>query len=141
MDDFTIITDEDKADVSYGACVAATTLTGVAIGRFAGLQGLLVVGGAGLVAGLLACRYMEEPIKQKLFGGAGALTDDELAQALHGVHLVTGVQRKAEAMYLLAAARSAASQAPTGARDAGQSRASAATSGHVILRNRSSAEA
>ena len=65
MDDFTMITDEDKANLSYSACVAATTLTGMAIGRFAGLQGLLIVGGAGVVAGLLTCRHMEEPLKHK----------------------------------------------------------------------------
>ena len=42
-DEFSFITESDKDKLSYGACVG-----GMAIGRWVGLQGLLVGGIAGL---------------------------------------------------------------------------------------------
>lgn len=107
MDDFNIITDEDKTDLSYGACVLGTTLTGLAVGRFAGVQGLLAGGGVGLAIGLLTCKTLSGPIKKKLFSQTGRLSDHELAQALQAVRQQTSVTRKSDAMLLLSLARKA----------------------------------
>jgi hypothetical protein len=67
MDDFNIISEQDTRDLSYGSCVAGSALTGLAVGRILGLQGLLAGAAAGLALGLLTCRHLQEPIKRKLF--------------------------------------------------------------------------
>ena len=137
MDDFNIISEQDKKDLSYGACVAGSALTGMAVGRFIGLQGLLAGAAAGLAFGLLACRHLQEPIKKKLFSDTGRLTDQELAQAPRAVRLETGVQSKADAMYLLAAARTShRAGIERGSARSSNSHGSARASAQLLLQGR-----
>ena len=104
-DSFNILTDADKRDISYGACVAGSALIGAGVGRFLGLQGLLAGAGAGLVIGLMACPKLQEPIKRKIFSQNARLTDQELTQAMAVVRSETPVTSKSDAMYLLGVAR------------------------------------
>ena len=105
MQDFTVISEQDRRDWSYLACVTGSTGIGMTTGRLLGLKGLLLGAAAGLGYGLYTCRSLREPIKKKLFSNARPLTDQELIHALRAVRLETGVQSKSDAMYLLSAAR------------------------------------
>ena len=112
MEDFDVLTEEDRRDMSYGLCVGALVLVGSAVGRFIRLNGLLFSSAKGLATGLRACRELAPAIERKLFSSGDRLTDAELLSALVVVRNLTGVATKADAMYLLGRARAA-----TGARD------------------------
>jgi gas vesicle protein len=58
------------------------TLTGLALGRFAGLQGLLVGGIAGAAYGVLTCKKLSPIIKKKLFSANEKLNDQEIVATL-----------------------------------------------------------
>lgn len=105
MEDFNIFDEDDKNDVSYGACVAGSAITGAAVGRILGVQGLLGGAAAGLVIGLIACKSLKEPIKDKIFSPLSKLSESELTQALIAVKDETGIINKKEAMLLLGVAR------------------------------------
>jgi hypothetical protein len=105
MDDFTILSEEDKSHISYGACVAGMTLTGMAVGRFVGLQGVLAGGVAGAAFGLLTCKHLQEPIKRKLFSPTATLSDHELSSALRAIRTQRPLVRKHEAMDMFARIR------------------------------------
>src|SRR6185503_8287456 len=102
---FNIITEEDKEQMSYVACVGGATITGMAVGRFVGVQGVLIGAAAGAAYGLLTCRRLAPAIKRKLFSRGDKLSDHELAQVLQAVKEQSDVRTKSEAMNLLAAAR------------------------------------
>jgi len=80
-DDFNILTEKDKKDVSYGLCVLGQTAIGATLGSMAGGQTLLGATG-GAVWGLFTCRHLAEPIKRKLFSQHARLTEHEFKQAL-----------------------------------------------------------
>lgn len=105
MDDFNLFTEQDRQDISYGACVGGATLVGAAVGRFGMLPGLLAGAGVGLAIGLLTCRKLSPSIERKLFSKNQGLTDQELLQVLKIVRDETGAQSKSDAMYLLGYAR------------------------------------
>ena len=111
-DDFNIFTDEDKQHAAYGMCVAGAALTGVAFGRFAGVQGILVLGAAGAAYGLLTCKHIAEPIKRNLFSQNGKLSESEFRQVLAGAKEQFPFATKAQLLDLVATARREAIQSP-----------------------------
>lgn len=110
MDDFNILTDKDKQDISYGACVGGSVLIGAAVGRFGMLPGLFAGAAAGLAFGLLSCKRLAPAIERKLFAQNERLHDHELLQALRLIRDETGVTSKADAMQLLSYVRSESAQ-------------------------------
>jgi hypothetical protein len=107
MDDFTVLTEEDKDRAAYLACVGGMTLVGMAVGRFGGLPGLVLGGGVGLAVGIKACRspMLQEPIRQKIFSAHARLTDHEVLAALRAIwHERPGIS-KSDAMAVLAQVR------------------------------------
>jgi hypothetical protein len=112
MDDFNVISEQDRHAVSYGACVGGTTLVGMAVGRFVGLQGVLAGAAVGLAYGLLTCKKLAPAIERKIFSSQERLSDVELASVLRVVRDQTGVQSKADAMYLLSQVRALAQSRP-----------------------------
>lgn len=104
-DDYMAITEADKEKLSYAACVGGMALTGAAVGRFLGLQGLFVGGVTGAAYGLISCKTLQEPIKKKLFSQTSRLTDYEIVSALRALRFRSPLLKKDEALELLAAAR------------------------------------
>ena len=98
MDTFNFITEDDRRDLAYGACIGGTTLTAMAVGRIGGLYGLLGGAAVGVAIGLLTCPFLKEPIKQKLFSDDEPLSDEELVATLEAVHLQTGGETKSDAI-------------------------------------------
>lgn len=107
MDDFNAITEDDKDQAAYLACVGGMTLVGMGVGRFGGLPGLLLGGGVGLVVGMKACRssLLKEPIRQKIFSAKAKLEDHEILAALRAIRQERPGISKREAMTLLAQVR------------------------------------
>lgn len=105
--DFTILTEKDKKDISYSACIGGSMLVGVAIGRFAGIHGVLAGALAGLALGVANCKYLKgaEVIKYKLFSSNEKLSDQELKWVLQAIKFETEVKSKSDAMYLLSLLR------------------------------------
>jgi hypothetical protein len=110
---FNIFTEKDKENISYGACLGGSALTGMAVGRFVGVQGIIVGGIAGLAIGLMTCQRLTPAIKQKLFSVHTRLSDRELLQALQAVREQKPGIGKSEAMDLFAAARSEIFRSPS----------------------------
>lgn len=83
------------------------TLTGLAVGRFGRLPGLLLGGGVGLAVGIKACRspMLQEPIRQKIFSAQSRLTDQEVLAALRAIRQERPGISKKDAMALLAQVR------------------------------------
>lgn len=105
MDDFELFTVGDRQDLSYGMCIAGTTLAGGAIGRFAGLYGLLAGAIAGAAYGLATCRRLAPAIEHKLFSSNARLTESEALEVMNVLREQGGVKSKADAMYVTAAVR------------------------------------
>lgn len=112
MDDFNVISAQDRQAVSYGACVGGSALVGMAVGRILGLQGVLAGAAAGLAIGLISCKRLAPAIERKIFASNEQLSDSELASALRVVRDQTGVQSKSDAMYLLSQVRALATSQP-----------------------------
>ncbi len=110
-DDFNIFTEKDKQHAAYGACVIGWVATGATLGSMAGGQTLLGAGG-GAVWALFTCRYLQEPIKRKLFSSATRLSEYEFQQALLAVKNQFPGVSKERALDILAAARKEASRYP-----------------------------
>ena len=104
-DDFSILTEADKDKWSYGACVGGMALGGMAIGRWVGLQGLLVGGIACAAYGLMSCKTLQEAIKQKLFSKTSRLTDHEIVATLRALRFQSPSLKKDQALEVLAAIR------------------------------------
>ena len=111
-DDFTLITEADKDTLSYGACVGGMAVTGAVVGRWIGLQGLLVGGIAGTAYGLMSCKVLQEPIKQKLFSQTSRLTDHEIVSAIRALRFNAPPLKKNQAMEALAAVRQEVARNP-----------------------------
>lgn len=94
--------EKDKNSAAYMACVAGTTITGMAVGRFAGLQGLLAGGIAGAVVGLLVCRQLTPAIKRKLFSRAEVLSDSDIVSLTGELQKQHPQLNRSEALNLLA---------------------------------------
>lgn len=109
MEDFNFFTQKDRQDISYGACVGATTLVGAGVGRFLGLYGLLAGAAAGIAYGLVACRALSPAIEDKLFSANARFTEPELLQVLRALNQHAGVATKSDGMYLLTAVQHSAS--------------------------------
>jgi hypothetical protein len=110
-DDFNIFTEEDKQHVAYGACVMGWVAVGATLGSMAGGQTLLGAGG-GAVWALFTCKYLQQPIKRKLFSSSTRLTEHEFRQALIAVKSQFPNVSKQGALDILAAARREASKDP-----------------------------
>src|ERR1017187_10157919 len=100
---FNIFTDEDKTHVSYAACLGGSALTGMAEGRFVGVEGDLVGGVVGLAIGLMTCKRLSPVIKQKLFNPEITLTERVLLESLQALREVKPGIGKSEALNLFAA--------------------------------------
>ena len=112
-EDFSLITETDKDKLSYGACVGGMALGGMAVGRWVGLQGLLAGGIAGAAYGLMSCKTLQEPIKQKLFSKTSRLTDHEIVTALQALRFQSPLLKKDQALEVLAAIRQEVAASPT----------------------------
>jgi hypothetical protein len=110
VENFSLFTEQDRRDISYAACIGATTLTGAAVGRFGGLPGLLAGTAAGLAFGLMTCKRIAPAIERKIFSENSRLSEAEALAALRAVREITGVKTKTDAMYLLGQARAAAAR-------------------------------
>ena len=106
MDNFEIFNEKDRKDISYGACVAGSALTGVAVGRILGLKGIAAGGAAGLVIGMVTCKKVAPIIERKLMNEE-PMSEGEVASVLTKIRQETGVRTKAAAMGILAQARAA----------------------------------
>lgn len=104
-ENFELLNEEEKNTTAYRACVLGTTLTGVAVGRFGGLQGILVGGLAGLAYGLVGCKYINKQIKEKLFSSTAKLRDDEIKTLLSQIRTRHSTISKKNAIELLANVR------------------------------------
>jgi hypothetical protein len=105
METFEFITEQDKRDVAWGMCVAGSGLTGMALGSVVSPVGTVVVGAAGLAMGLLTCKHVEEPIKRKLFGSGGKLSEQEVTALLQEIRAQRPKLSKREAIRSLAHVR------------------------------------
>jgi len=108
MENFSVFSTKDRQDISYAACIGGTTISGMAIGRFGMLPGVVAGAMAGLALGMLTCKKLSPAIEKKLFSGTEPLSESELLSVLRVIRDQTGVQTKSEAMYLLSQARVAA---------------------------------
>jgi len=108
VDDFNVFTVEDRQSVSYGLCIAGTAVVGAAVGRIAGLSGVLVGAAGGLLWGLLVCKQVSPVIERKLLSANEELTEGELLSLIGVIRQETGVKTKSEAMYLLGQVRAVA---------------------------------
>lgn len=111
-DDFNIITEQDKKHVSYGLCVLGTMAAGATLGSMAGGQTLLGAAG-GTVWGLFTCRYVAEPIKQRLFSQNGRLSESEFRQVLAAAKRQFPLATKAQLLDLVANSRVEARRFPS----------------------------
>jgi hypothetical protein len=81
MEDFTIITEDDKRHVAYRLCVLASFAGGATLGSFASpVIGTVAVGLAAGLYGIKACKIVEEPLKERLFNGAARMTPQEFSR-------------------------------------------------------------
>jgi hypothetical protein len=106
VDDFSVFTDKDRQDISYGACIGGMVLVGAAVGRLAMLPGLFAGAAAGLAIGLVTCKRLSPAIEQKIFSQNEKLSDFEVLHTLRVIRDETGIKTKADAMYLLSYLRS-----------------------------------
>jgi hypothetical protein len=111
-DDFNIITEQDKKHISYGLCVLGTMAVGATFGSIAGGQTLLGAAG-GTVWGLFTCKYVTEPIKQKLFGQNARLSESEFKQVLIAAKRQYPHATKAQLLDFIASARLEAKRFPS----------------------------
>jgi len=112
MDEFELFSEKDKSNIAYGACVGGMALTGAAVGRFLGLQGVMVGAVAGAAYGLMTCSKLEAPIRRKLFSSKSRFSDKELASGLAALRLREPRLSKAEAMKRFAQVRHEVSSNP-----------------------------
>ena len=108
MEDFSLLSAQDRQDMSYAICVGGAGLIGAAVGRFGGLYGLLGGAIAGVAYGLLTCKKLSPLIERKLFSRADRLSESEILQVLGVLQRDAGVSSKADGMYVLAQVRHAA---------------------------------
>lgn len=59
----------------------------MAVGQWVGLQGLLVGWIADAAYGLMSCKTLQEPIKQKLFSKSSRLTDHNIVAAIRALRM------------------------------------------------------
>ena len=112
LDDFTVLTEQDKRHFAYGLCVLGAVGAGATFGTMAG--GLTLPGAAGgLVIGLFACRAVEEPLKQKLFGANVPMSQQEFLALAHQTKKQFPQLSRSQVLDLLAASRTAANKEPT----------------------------
>ncbi len=75
--DFADLLEPLESSASYKLCVLGAIATGAAVGRFAGLHGLLAGAAFGAVVGLNRCPTIAPAIRQKLFTPHARLAPDE----------------------------------------------------------------
>lgn len=111
MEGFEVLTDEDRRSYAYALCVLGMVAAGGTLGSMAGGMTLPSAAG-GLAFGLLMCRTVEKPLKQKLFDASARMTPEEF-RLLAGqtARSQPGLTRKG-VLDLLAQARSEAAAAP-----------------------------
>lgn len=111
-DDFNLITEQDKKHMSYGLCVLGTMAVGATLGSMAGGQTLLGAAG-GTAWGLFTCKFVAEPLKQKLFSRNGRLSDAEFKQVLVGAKRQFPHATKGQLLDLIANARLESIRSPS----------------------------
>ena len=105
MDNLEFLTDDDKNDISYKACVGGQTLVGAAVGGFALGFGSIAGGLVGLASGLMTCGYLAKPIRQKIFAQHARLSDFEIDKTLAAIKKMHPQLDKKQALQALAAVR------------------------------------
>lgn len=119
MDSFNDLFDENgepteklRQKLAYAACI----LSGAASGLIAGAKfpapapapykalGAAALAVAGLGGAILSCPYITTTLKNR-FTRNESLTDNEIVAALQAMQIITGVQNKSDAAYLLILAR------------------------------------
>jgi hypothetical protein len=106
LDDFTILTEQDKSKAAYGLCVLGVAATGATFGSLVGGQTVLGFVGGG-VMGLFLCKWIEQPLKQKLFS-AQRMTEREFQALAAQTKREYPQLTRNQVLELLAAARRAA---------------------------------
>ncbi|MBZ9936352.1 hypothetical protein LB518_08605 [Mesorhizobium sp. BR1-1-16] len=111
IDDFEVLTEDDKRHVSYGMCVLGTMAVGATFGSFLG--GLTLVGAVGgTVAGLLMCRTIEQPLKRQLFGANTRMSEGDFLNLARQTKRQFSNLSRGQVLDLLAASRIAAARDP-----------------------------
>jgi hypothetical protein len=100
-DDFNVLSQKDRQDMSYAACIGGSVLIGAAVGSMLALPGMLAGAAEGLAVGLLTCRRLSPAIERKLFSRTERFSERELTTVLKAVRDQTGASSKSDAMYLL----------------------------------------
>lgn len=108
MDNFEVLTTEDRQQVAYAMCIGGSVLLGAAVGRLGALPGLAAGAAVGLLIGLATCRKLAPAIQRKLLSHSDALSESEVLAVLRVLRDDAGVATKHDAMYLLGRARVAA---------------------------------
>lgn len=117
MDDFNVLSDQDKQDFAYKACLASTTVIGMAVGAAAGGVGAPVGAAGGAAWGLIMCPYISPALKRK-FSSAQALSEQDIVEGLRAMRFADPTVSKKNAIRRLAAARQELMANPSGSRSA-----------------------
>lgn len=83
--EFTDLSEPLERSASYNLCVLGSVGIGLAIGRFAGVPGLVVGGAVGLVVGLKMCPTVAPAIRKKLFTPNARLAPHEFRQLVRDI--------------------------------------------------------
>lgn len=110
-DDFNLVTEQDKKHVSYGLCVLGQMAVGATFGSIAGGQTLAGAAG-GTVWGLFTCKYLAEPIKNKLFSQHQRLSEQEFKLVLGAAKRQFPLAKKSDILALIAHARVESARSP-----------------------------
>lgn len=111
MDDFEVLTMDDKRHAAYGLCVLGFMAAGATFGSFAGGQTILGAAGA-TVVGLFACKGVEEPLRKKLFDSASAMSEAEFIKLVQQTKRAYPGMSKPDVLDLIGTSKSAAIRNP-----------------------------
>lgn len=98
-------------DLAYQACLAGTTLTGIALGSIISPVGSVAVGAAGLIWGLVVCPKFSPLMKKKLLEGA-PMEELEVTSMLEEIRLQRPYMSKQESILAMAYIRSEVAKNP-----------------------------
>ena len=108
MDDFALLSEEDKQNGAYVVCVFGTTVSGLLVGAYSRSPfNMLLLGGAGLALGLKACKLpiVQDALRTKISSSNSKLTDNEILTALRAIRQEHPGISKSDAMGILAEVR------------------------------------
>ena len=111
-DNFYVLTEQDKKDTAYTACIAGTTVTGLAVGGFLGGVGAPVGAVSGFAWGLLSCRRLSPFIKRKFFSKIQPFQESEVVSMLQEIKSLHPWSSKKDALKMLAAIKAEIARNP-----------------------------